>query len=163
MTFLLKKRVLEKEIIKEAGYLFLWKNHLSIVFLKIVGESIMLLFSVSINCGLIQSLSSLMVMLQWKELYTWVADSLVNQGYVTLLFTVPNNLLFEPHQWSDGFESAIDYLLNEKILAARIDPERIGVIGHSMGGLGALIAANKNACIKSVVGLAPANIATHAL
>jgi predicted dienelactone hydrolase len=91
----------------------------------------------------------------WKELYTWVADSLVKQGYVTLLFTVPNMLRIRPHQWSDGFKNAIDYILGEKTLSRRVDFEKIGAMGHSMGGLGALIAASEDPRIKCVEGLAP--------
>lgn len=91
----------------------------------------------------------------WKELYTWVVDSLVKQGYVTLLFTVPNILRIRPHQWSHGFKNAIDYILGEKTLSRRVDFERIGAMGHSMGGLGALIAASEDPRIKCVEGLAP--------
>ena len=91
----------------------------------------------------------------WKELYIWVANSLVNQGYITLLFTVPNIFLIKPHQWSDGFKNAIDYILNEKTFSGRVNVEKIGAMGHSMGGLGALIAASEDQRIKCIVGLAP--------
>lgn len=92
-----------------------------------------------------------------KEWYSWIGDYLAGQGYSAFLFTVPSKRLPNPEQWSDGIKSAIDYLLNkEGSLHDRIYPEKIGVMGHSMGGLGALIAAREDSRIKCIVGLAPA-------
>jgi dienelactone hydrolase len=92
-----------------------------------------------------------------KEWYSWIGEFLANQGYSALLFTVPSADLPDPFQWSDGIKSAIDYLANRESQlhdATRI--EKIGVMGHSMGGLGALIAGSEDSRIKCIVGLAPA-------
>lgn len=92
-----------------------------------------------------------------KEWYSWIGDCLANQGYSALLFTVPSKRLYDPQQWSDGIKSAIDYLLSkEGSLHDKIFPEKIGVMGHSMGGLGALMAGSEDQRIKCIVGLAPA-------
>lgn len=72
-----------------------------------------------------------------KEWYSWIGECLANQGYSALLFTVPSSGLLDPYQWSDGIKSAIDYLLNkESALCDIVTSENIGVMGHSMGGLG---------------------------
>jgi predicted dienelactone hydrolase len=92
-----------------------------------------------------------------KEWYSWIGDCLASQGYSALLFTVPSRRLQDPRQWSDGIKSAIDYLLSkEDALHDEICPEKVGVMGHSMGGLGALIAGSEDQRIKCIVGLAPA-------
>ena len=92
-----------------------------------------------------------------KEWYSWIGDCLASQGYSALLFTVPSTKLPKPKQWSDGIRSAIDYLLSkESPVYDRICSEKIGAMGHSMGGLGALIAGSEDPRIKCIVGLAPA-------
>lgn len=97
-----------------------------------------------------------------KEYYSWIGDCLAGYGYSALLFTVPSKGLPNPRQWSDGIRSAIDYLLgNESPLLGRINSEKIGAMGHSMGGLGALIAGSEDPRIKCIVGLAPAVLPEH--
>lgn len=92
-----------------------------------------------------------------KEWYSWIGECLAGQGYLALLFTVPSPKLPNPHQWSDGIKSAIDYLLNDQSpLGNMICSEKIGAMGHSMGGLGALMAGSEDSRIKCIVGLAPA-------
>ena len=92
-----------------------------------------------------------------KEWYRWIGDYLASQGYLTFLFTVPSKWCVNPQQWSDGIRSAIDYLLSEKNSFYNIiHPRKIGVMGHSMGGLGTLIAGSEDSRIKCSVGLAPA-------
>lgn len=92
-----------------------------------------------------------------KEWYSWIGDCLTSQGFSALLFTVPSKRLPNPQEWSDGIKSAIDYLLNkENPLHDRIHPEKIGAMGHSIGGVGALIAGSEDSRIKCVIGLAPA-------
>lgn len=92
-----------------------------------------------------------------KEWYSWIGDCLASQGYFALFFTVPSKKCLNPQQWSDGFRSAIDYLLSKKgSLYDKICPEKIGVMGHSIGGLGALIAGSEDPRIKCIVVLAPA-------
>jgi alpha-beta hydrolase superfamily lysophospholipase len=92
-----------------------------------------------------------------KEWYSWIGYCLASQGFSALLFTVPSRRLLDPRQWSDGIKSAIDYLLSkEGSLHDEICPEKIGAMGHSMGGLGALIAGSEDHRIKCIVGLAPA-------
>lgn len=92
-----------------------------------------------------------------KEWYSWIGELLANEGYSALLFTVPAADIPDPFQWSDGIKSAIDYLAGGKSpLHGGTGIEKVGVMGHSMGGLGALIAGSEDPRIRCVVGLAPA-------
>lgn len=67
---------------------------------------------------------------------------------------MPSKLTVNPHQWSDGIISAIDHLLTEKSVHYKICPGKIGVMGHSMGGLGSLIVGSQDSRIQCIVGLA---------
>ncbi|HZD44306.1 MAG TPA: alpha/beta hydrolase, partial [Methanomicrobiales archaeon] len=49
----------------------------------------------------------------------------------------------------------------ENPLHNKISPEKIGVMGHSMGGLGALLAGYEDPRITCIVGLAPAVISSR--
>jgi len=94
-----------------------------------------------------------------KEWYSWIGELLASRGYSALLFTVPSAKLPDPNQWSDGIKSAVDYLLNKEYpLYNETSPDKIGVMGHSMGGLGALMAGSEDNRIRCIVGLAPAII-----
>lgn len=51
--------------------------------------------------------------------------------------------------------AALDYLTQQSAVRDLIDPDRLAVIGHSMGGGGALYAASRRPSLKAAVGLAP--------
>jgi dienelactone hydrolase len=51
--------------------------------------------------------------------------------------------------------AALDYLTQRSPVRTRVDAARLGVIGHSAGGAGALLAALRRPSLKSAVGLAP--------
>jgi len=51
--------------------------------------------------------------------------------------------------------AALDYLTQRSPVRTRVDAGRLGVIGHSAGGAGALLAALRRPSLKSAVGLAP--------
>lgn len=51
--------------------------------------------------------------------------------------------------------AALEFMCHHSVVAHRIDPARRAVIGHSMGGAGALLAAAQDPSIRAVVVLAP--------
>ena len=51
--------------------------------------------------------------------------------------------------------AALDYLVQRSPVRSRIDPDRLSVIGHSMGGGGAFFAASQRPSLRAVIGLAP--------
>jgi pimeloyl-ACP methyl ester carboxylesterase len=56
--------------------------------------------------------------------------------------------------------AALDYLTQRSPVRDRIDPNRTAVIGHSMGGGGAISAAARRSSLKAAIGLAPAIFST---
>lgn len=61
--------------------------------------------------------------------------------------------VFSLKGWLEDINSAILYLTKR----IEIDPERIGLLGHSLGGSLGLVSAVKNQAIKAYAGLAPAS------
>ena len=98
-----------------------------------------------------------------KEKMTWLAERLASHGYIVLLFTslVHGNLLASPSDWVTGHTGAIAKLKEENLrpdspLYQIIDTDRIAIMGHSMGGGGALHTADAMSDeIAAVIGLTP--------
>ena len=51
--------------------------------------------------------------------------------------------------------AGLDYLAQRSAVSPRVDSDRLAVVGHSMGGGGALYAARQRPSLKAAVGLAP--------
>ncbi|GAA1968073.1 lectin [Catenulispora subtropica] len=51
--------------------------------------------------------------------------------------------------------AALDYLTQQSPVRSRVDPNRLGVIGHSMGGGGVVYATEHRPALKAAVALAP--------
>ncbi|WIX90440.1 ricin-type beta-trefoil lectin domain protein [Amycolatopsis sp. DG1A-15b] len=51
--------------------------------------------------------------------------------------------------------AALDYLTTQSPVRDRVDPDRLAVLGHSAGGAGALLAAERRPALKAAIGLAP--------
>jgi dienelactone hydrolase len=63
-------------------------------------------------------------------------------------------------QWSEGICSGITYLTElssseSSVLTGMVDSAKLGAMGHSMGGAGAILATASNSRIKCTVALAP--------
>ncbi len=84
---------------------------------------------------------------------SWLADRLVRHGFIVASvdhygntrssFDLVSSLKF----WERGrdISFAIDQLLEEPFLAGRVDPDRIGFVGYSLGGMTGLGLAGANA------------------
>lgn len=81
------------------------------------------------------------------------ADRLSEEGYAVLVYDVashgesegvkaPSALLFR-----DDLKAAVTYLKSRE----DIDADRIGILGHSLGGLGAVLALDDDLCVNAIV------------
>jgi dienelactone hydrolase len=59
--------------------------------------------------------------------------------------------------------AALDYLTRQSQVRDRVDPTRLGVMGHSAGGAGTILAAERRPSLKAAVGLAPGTPGTLSL
>jgi alpha-beta hydrolase superfamily lysophospholipase len=87
---------------------------------------------------------------------SWYGTTLSSHGFV--VFTLEaNSGLDQPDSRGDQLLAALDYLVASSPVRDRVDRNRLGVMGHSMGGGGTLAAANKRASLKAAIPLAPWN------
>jgi dienelactone hydrolase len=82
-----------------------------------------------------------------KEQMYWLADHLSSHGYAVLAMT-PNNILGSPPVWKTAHLAGLATLDNENTRAGaplyqRIDTDALAIMGFSMGGGGALLAAGE--------------------
>ncbi|HET6950869.1 MAG TPA: hypothetical protein VFI47_10865 [Acidimicrobiales bacterium] len=86
--------------------------------------------------------------------YAWAGPRIASQGFVVFLIDT-NSRFDQPNSRGTQLQAALDYLVNQSSVRNRIDPARLAVSGHSMGGGGSLAAANANPTLQAVVALQP--------
>ncbi|WP_059005897.1 alpha/beta hydrolase family protein [Streptomyces specialis] len=85
----------------------------------------------------------------------WFGSKLASNGFVVFTINVKNTWLDQPDYRGLQLLSALDYLTKNSVVRDQIDPNRLAVAGHSMGGGGALSAANARPSIQAAVPLTP--------
>ncbi|MFC0039897.1 dienelactone hydrolase family protein [Actinomadura rayongensis] len=86
----------------------------------------------------------------------WLGPRLASQGFV--VFTIATRTVNDqPAERGDELLAALDYLTGKAPAAVqkRLDPSRLAVTGHSMGGGGVLSAAKARPGLKAAAALAP--------
>ncbi|ONI79945.1 hypothetical protein ALI144C_24820 [Actinosynnema sp. ALI-1.44] len=89
----------------------------------------------------------------------WLGPHMASRGFV--VFTIATNSIYDqPSARGKQLLAAMDYLAQRApdVVRKRLDPARLAVTGHSMGGGGALHATEARPGIKASVPLAPYNL-----
>jgi dienelactone hydrolase len=84
----------------------------------------------------------------------WLGPRLASQGFVVFGIET-NNLNDSPTSRGTQLLAALDYLTQRSSVRTRVDPTRLAVAGHSMGGGGALDAALRRPSLQAAIGNAP--------
>lgn len=84
----------------------------------------------------------------------WLGPRLASRGFVVL--TISTTTPFDqPGSRADQLASALTYLTTSSAARTRVDPRRLAVMGHSMGGGGTIEAANDDTSLKAAVAMTP--------
>ncbi|MFC0038101.1 dienelactone hydrolase family protein [Actinomadura rayongensis] len=91
-----------------------------------------------------------------EKAVAWLGPRLASQGFVVITIAT-NNLTDQPTARGKQLLAALDYLTGQSPAAVRqrLDPNRLAVTGHSMGGGGTLYAAWTRPSLKAAIPLAP--------
>ncbi|MDH2426128.1 alpha/beta hydrolase [Sphaerisporangium sp. TRM90804] len=94
---------------------------------------------------------------RWSSL-SWLGPRLASHGFVVIGIET-NTIYDQPSSRGRQLLAALDYLVEDAsaTVRARIDPSRLAVAGHSMGGGGSLEAANSRPSLQAAIPLAPWN------
>ncbi|MEU4555316.1 poly(ethylene terephthalate) hydrolase family protein [Micromonospora violae] len=84
----------------------------------------------------------------------WMGPWLASHGFVVIGIETNSRNDFDTARGTQLL-AALDYLTQQSPVRDRVDPNRLAVAGHSMGGGGALSAATRRSSLKAAVGIAP--------
>ncbi|MET3428087.1 dienelactone hydrolase [Actinoplanes tereljensis] len=84
----------------------------------------------------------------------WLGPRIASQGFVVFIIDT-NSTLDQPDSRGTQLLAALDYLTKTSTVKSRIDAARLGVMGYSMGGGGALSATRTRTTLKASVPMAP--------
>src|SRR4029077_2357539 len=83
---------------------------------------------------------------------SWYGPLLASNGFIVLTIDT-NTILDLPPQRAQQQVTAMNYLRDSSAVRSKVDPARMAVAGHSMGGGGSLRAASDHS-VKAVITLA---------
>lgn len=86
--------------------------------------------------------------------YTWIAEWITSLNMICVFFDTPSPWWPNAMKWGVGFKDCFDKLWSE--FRDYVDFSKIAIGGHSMGGLGAVIAASKYSNFRCAFPMAPA-------
>jgi predicted dienelactone hydrolase len=92
----------------------------------------------------------------WSSL-SWLGPRIASHGFVVIGIET-NSVFDQPASRGNQLLAALDYLTRTSSVRSRIDPNRLAVAGHSMGGGGTLEAAKDRPSLQAAVPLAPWNL-----
>lgn len=82
----------------------------------------------------------------------WLGPRIASQGFVVITFDT-NSRYDQPASRGDQLLAALDYLTTSSPVRARVDADRLAVMGHSMGGGGTLEAAKDRPSLDAAIPL----------
>ncbi|WP_346622286.1 dienelactone hydrolase family protein [Blastococcus montanus] len=82
----------------------------------------------------------------------WLGPRIASQGFVVITFNT-NSRYDQPNSRGDQLLAALDYLTGSSSVRSRVDASRLAVMGHSMGGGGALEAAKDRPSLQAAIPL----------
>ncbi|MGK3203183.1 dienelactone hydrolase family protein [Amycolatopsis sp. MEPSY49] len=90
--------------------------------------------------------------LETEAAIAWYGPRLASQGFVVI--TISTNSVWDtPDVRSEELLAALRYVTDSSQAKGRVDQNRLAVMGHSMGGGGTLIAAQKAPTLKAAIPL----------
>jgi predicted alpha/beta hydrolase len=96
----------------------------------------------------------------WAKEGAWMGPWLASFGFVVIGIDTNSPTDFDTARGTQLL-AALDYLTGRSAVRDRVDPNRLAVLGHSMGGGGAISAAMRRPSLKAAIPLAPASFSQN--
>lgn len=106
------------------------------------------------DCGLLGGIAVIPGYVSYEASIKWWGPRLASWGFVVI--TIDTNSIYDdPDSRSTQLSAALDHILSDSTVGAQIDSKRLGVIGWSMGGGGALQLATKRSSVRAIIPQTP--------
>lgn len=106
------------------------------------------------DCGLLGGIAVIPGYVSYKASIKWWGPRLASWGFVVI--TIDTNSIYDdPDSRATQLSAALDHILSDSTVGAQIDSTRLGAIGWSMGGGGALQLATKRSDVRAIIPQTP--------
>lgn len=106
------------------------------------------------DCGLLGGIAVIPGYVSYEASIKWWGPRLASWGFVVI--TIDTNSIYDdPDSRATQLSAALDHILSDSTVGAQIDSTRLGAIGWSMGGGGALQLATKRSDVRAIIPQTP--------
>ena len=106
------------------------------------------------GCGLLGAIAVIPGYVSYESSIKWWGPRLASWGFVVI--TINTNSIYDnPDSRAAQLNAALDHIINDSTVGAQIDSDRLGAIGWSMGGGGALRLATERPSVRAIIPQTP--------
>lgn len=106
------------------------------------------------DCGLLGGIAVIPGYVSYEASIKWWGPRLASWGFVVI--TIDTNSIYDdPNSRATQLSAALDHIVSDSTVGAQIDSTRLGAIGWSMGGGGALQLATQRSDVRAIIPQTP--------
>lgn len=106
------------------------------------------------NCGLLGGIAVVPGYVSYESSIKWWGPRLASWGFVVI--TINTSSIYDnPDSRAEQLSAALDHLIDDETVSHMIVPNRLGAIGWSMGGGGALRLTTKRSTVQAIIAQTP--------
>lgn len=106
------------------------------------------------DCGLLGGIAVIPGYVSYEASIKWWGPRLASWGFVVI--TIDTNSIYDdPNSRATQLSAALDHIVSDSTVGAQIDSTRLGAIGWSMGGGGALQLATQRSDVRAIITQTP--------
>ena len=106
------------------------------------------------DCGLLGGIAVIPGYVSYEASIKWWGPRLASWGFVVI--TIDTNSIYDdPNSRATQLSAALDHIVSDSTVSAQIDSTRLGAIGWSMGGGGALQLATQRSDVRAIITQTP--------
>ena len=106
------------------------------------------------GCGLLGAIAVVPGYVSYEAAIKWWGPRLASWGFVVITINT-HSIYDDPDSRAAQLNAALDHMIADDTVGSLIDPNRLGAIGWSMGGGGALRLATERSTVRAIMPLAP--------
>lgn len=106
------------------------------------------------GCGLLGGIAVIPGYVSYENSIKWWGPRLASWGFVVITINT-NSIYDDPDNRATQLSAALDHIIDDSTVGNQIDSQRLGAIGWSMGGGGALRLATERSAVRAIIPQTP--------